>query len=167
MSLKLEPEYISQSWQADDCHPCQTRKWLIHKLEWPFVLMSTERSWRHNNQGYGIDVGPPSLTSWRRKWQPTPAFLPGESHGRRSLAGYGPWGRKESDTTERLHSSLTSTVTNYTNQAQAQLTGSTTRGWQLFHIKKAWVLGDFPRGPVVTTLCFQSNRPGFDSWSGS
>ena len=34
---------------------------------------------------------------WRRKWQPTPVFLPGESHGQRSLAGYGPWGRKESD----------------------------------------------------------------------
>ena len=31
---------------------------------------------------------------WRRKWQPTPAFLPGKSHGQRSLAGYGPWGCK-------------------------------------------------------------------------
>ena len=38
-----------------------------------------------------------------RKWQPTPVFLPGESHGRRSLEGYSSWGRKESDTTERLH----------------------------------------------------------------
>ena len=37
---------------------------------------------------------------WRRKWQPIPVFLPGESHGQRSLAGHGPWGRKESDTTE-------------------------------------------------------------------
>ena len=37
---------------------------------------------------------------WRRKWQPTPGFLPGESHGQRSLAGYSPRGRKESDTTE-------------------------------------------------------------------
>ena len=40
---------------------------------------------------------------WRRKWQPTPVFLPGESHGWRSVVGYSPWGRKESDTTERLH----------------------------------------------------------------
>ena len=56
---------------------------------------------------------------WRRKWQPTPVFLPGEwteeptesvgwqrvghTHGRRSLVGYSPWGREESDTTERLH----------------------------------------------------------------
>ena len=37
---------------------------------------------------------------WRRKWQPTPLFLPGEFHGQRSLAGYNPWGHKESDTAE-------------------------------------------------------------------
>ena len=36
------------------------------------------------------------------KWQPTPIFLPGELHGQRSLAGYSPWGRKESDSIERL-----------------------------------------------------------------
>ena len=35
-----------------------------------------------------------------RKWQPTPVFLPGESHGQRRLVGYSPWGCKESDTTE-------------------------------------------------------------------
>ena len=40
---------------------------------------------------------------WRRKWQSTPIFLPGESHGQRSLVGYSPRGCKESDTTERLH----------------------------------------------------------------
>ena len=43
---------------------------------------------------------------WRRKWQSTPSLLPGKSHGRRSLIGYSPWGRKESDMTERLHSEL-------------------------------------------------------------
>jgi len=37
---------------------------------------------------------------WRRKWQPTPVFLPGESQGRRSLVGCCLWGRTESDTTE-------------------------------------------------------------------
>ena len=35
--------------------------------------------------------------------QPTPVFTPGKSHGRRSLVGYSPWGRKELDTNERLH----------------------------------------------------------------
>ena len=39
---------------------------------------------------------------WRRAWQPTPVFLPGESHGQRSLVGYSPWGCKELDTTEWL-----------------------------------------------------------------
>ena len=37
---------------------------------------------------------------WRRKWQHTPVFLPGESHGQRSLVGCSPWGRTESDMTE-------------------------------------------------------------------
>ena len=37
---------------------------------------------------------------WRREWLPTPVFLPGESHGQRSLKGYSPWGHKESDETE-------------------------------------------------------------------
>ena len=40
---------------------------------------------------------------WRRQWQPTPALLPGKSHGWRSLVGCSPWGHGESDTTERLH----------------------------------------------------------------
>ena len=40
---------------------------------------------------------------WRRKWQSSPVLLPGKSHGQRSLVGCSPWGRKESDTTERLH----------------------------------------------------------------
>ena len=40
---------------------------------------------------------------WRRQWQPTPVLLPGKSHGWRSLVGCSPWGREESDMTERLH----------------------------------------------------------------
>ena len=39
---------------------------------------------------------------FRKKWKPTPAFLPGKSHRQRSLVGYSPWGHKESDTTEQL-----------------------------------------------------------------
>ena len=49
---------------------------------------------------YGFD---PSVGKiWRRKWLPTPVFLPGEFYGQRSLMGYSPWDHKESDTTERL-----------------------------------------------------------------
>ena len=55
-----------------------------------------------------LRVGHDSVTSfslftfmhWRRKWQPTPVFLPGESQGRRSLVGCRLWGGTESDTTE-------------------------------------------------------------------
>ena len=40
--------------------------------------------------------------NWRRKWQPTPVFLPGKSYGQRSLEDYSPWGHKELDLTEGL-----------------------------------------------------------------
>ena len=43
------------------------------------------------------------VSSWRRRWHPTPVLLPEKSHGRRSLVGCSPWGGEESDTTERLH----------------------------------------------------------------
>ena len=49
--------------------------------------------------GFDLWVG---KISWRRKWQPTPVLLPGKSRELKSLVGYSPWGRKESDTTEQL-----------------------------------------------------------------
>ena len=42
------------------------------------------------------------MSMYGRKWQPTPIVLPGEFHGQRNLAGYSPWGLKESDMTQRL-----------------------------------------------------------------
>ena len=48
-------------------------------------------------------IGLAMLSFRRRQWHPTPVLLPGKSHGRRSLVGCSPWGREESDTTERLH----------------------------------------------------------------
>ena len=57
---------------------------------------------------YGFDPWVRKIP-WRREWQPTPVFLPGELHGQRSLAGYSPWGRKESDTTESVALSLSLT----------------------------------------------------------
>ena len=52
---------------------------------------------KHKRHGFNPWVG---KISWRRKWQPTPVFLPGESHEQRSLAGYSLWYHKESDMTE-------------------------------------------------------------------
>ena len=48
---------------------------------------------------------------WRRAWQPTSVFLPGESHGQRSLVGYSPQGGKELDMTEDAHSELYKSAT--------------------------------------------------------
>ena len=52
---------------------------------------------RHKRFRFGPWVG---KIPWRRAWQPTPVFLPGEPHGQRSMAGYSLWGCKESDMTE-------------------------------------------------------------------
>ena len=46
------------------------------------------------------DVRDSGTIPWRRKWQPTPVFLPGESHGQTSLVVYGSYGNEESDMTE-------------------------------------------------------------------
>ena len=52
---------------------------------------------RHKRHGFNPWV---EKIPWTGAWQPTPVFLPGESHGQRSLADYSPWGCKESDTSE-------------------------------------------------------------------
>ena len=44
-----------------------------------------------------------NANQWRKQWHPTPVLLTGKSHGQKSLVGCRPWGREESDTTERLH----------------------------------------------------------------
>ena len=56
---------------------------------------------------------------WRRKWQPTPVFLPGESHGWRNLVGYSPRGRRESDTTEWLHFHFQGSVSRAKQRSEA------------------------------------------------
>ena len=58
---------------------------------------STHEYKRRRRGGFYLWVGE---IPWRRKWQPTPVFWPGEIHGQRSLVGSSPWGLKESDTTE-------------------------------------------------------------------
>ena len=64
---------------------------------------------------------------WRRKWQCTPVYLPGKSHGQRSLAGYSAWGRKESDMTGRLHfTGNTGAQSSFTYEGSSQMDGM---GW--------------------------------------
>ena len=73
---------------------------------------------------------------WRRKWQPTPMFLPGESQGQGSLVGCRLWGHTESDTTERLSSSSRSishltTVLIFFFSVAELLRFGITLGWKL------------------------------------
>ena len=51
------------------------------------------------------------IPGWRRKWQPTPLFLPEKSNGQRNLAGYSPWGCKKSDRTEHTPNNKTTRKT--------------------------------------------------------
>ena len=73
-----------------------------------------------------------TLMHWRRQWQPTPVFLPGESQGRGSLAGCRLWGRTESDTTEA------------TQQQQQQRSGSRC-------LLRLWCVPDTALGAVMDT----------------
>ena len=54
---------------------------------------------RHKRGGFDLSI---KKIPWRRAWQPTPVFLPGEFHGQRRLADCSPLGHKELDTTEKL-----------------------------------------------------------------
>ena len=63
------------------------------------------------NAGY-LGLIPVGKIPWKKTWQPTLVFLPGKSHGQRSLAGYSPWGHKESDMTEQLSTAPIKQVTN-------------------------------------------------------
>ena len=71
---------------------------------------------------------------WRREWLPTPVFLPGKSHGHRSLPGYSSWAHKGLDTTKQLILSLSVTIGNRRGRKKAA--GCHDSKWQhcdLFH----------------------------------
>ena len=75
-----------------------TLAWKIPRTEEPGRLQSMGSL----RVGHDCATALPLFTfmHWRRKWQPTPVFLPGESQGQRSLVGCRLWGRTESDMTE-------------------------------------------------------------------
>ena len=77
--------------------------WLIRTSwmkEWASLMVQWRICPQCRRHGFNSWVGE---IPWWREWLPTPVSLPGESHGQWSLVGYSPWGRKEPDTTERLH----------------------------------------------------------------
>ena len=69
-------------------------KWMIFLIHGQIICLQCRR---HRKCRSDPQVW---MVHWRRKWQPTSVFLPGESHGQRSLVGYSPKGHKESDMTE-------------------------------------------------------------------
>ena len=76
------------------------RSWLLFEHSFPRWLSSKESACqcrRHRRCRFNPWV---RKIPWRRKWQPTPVFLPGKFHRQRTLAGYSPWGLKVLDTTE-------------------------------------------------------------------
>ena len=84
-------------------------------------------------------------------------FLPGESHGRRSLAGYSPWGRKESDMTEWLHFTTTKTVISF----------YCLKNFPITLCSQVTIHGGFPDGVSGKELACQYRRHGrwgFDPW---
>ena len=95
--------YISQEWVCLSHSGRQTSAQINYFLI-PKRLPSIKGRWGmpfpiHSWAGFNMFA----CTRWRRQWQPTPVLLPGDSHGWRSLVGCSPWGREESNTTERLH----------------------------------------------------------------
>ena len=98
------------------CHKGFTCLACILSGEWegPHYLAhgTAMKQWSNPCKALGAETGTQwansaglTATCWAAgpHWQPTPGFLPGETHGRRSLVGYGPWGCRELDTTEQLH----------------------------------------------------------------
>ena len=75
-----------------------TLAWKIPWVEEPGGLQSTGSQRVGHDWATSLSLFP--FMHWRRQWQPTPVFLPGESQGRGSLVGCRLWGRTESDTTE-------------------------------------------------------------------
>jgi len=75
-----------------------TLAWQILQMEEPGGLQSMGSLGVRHDWATSLSIF--TFMHWRRKWQPTPVFLPGESQGRGSLVGCCHWGCTESDTTE-------------------------------------------------------------------
>ena len=81
-----------QGWQANS--------WSVPYFSVSFLVAQTVKNLPAVMETWVRSLGQVGKIPWRREWQPTPVFLPGKSHGQRSLEGYSSWGRKESVTTK-------------------------------------------------------------------
>ena len=95
--LSIRDAYWKIFWQNTVSGICF--KILQHLSRAPSVAQTGRICLQYRRPGFDPLVG---KIPWRRKWQHTPVFLPGKSHGQRSLVGYSLWGCKELDTTQQL-----------------------------------------------------------------
>ena len=102
--LSLNVEYISFCYTLG---PCSDKAMAPHSSPLVWKIPWTEEPGRLRSMGsrrvgynWASSLSLFTFMHWRRKWQPTPVFLPGESQGRGNLVGCRLWGRTESDTTE-------------------------------------------------------------------
>ena len=90
--------HLLSYWENAMAPHSSTLAWKIPWMEEPGRLQSMGSLRVGHDWATSLSLS--TFMHWRRKWQPTPVFLPGESQGWRSLVGCSPWGRTESDTTE-------------------------------------------------------------------
>ena len=98
VSFRVIPESITPASHVHLGHTCFFLS-LPGAYQVPLVVKKKKKKSAHlfrrlKRRGFNPWVG---KIPWRRKWQPTPVFLPGKSHGQRSLASYSHWGPKDSD----------------------------------------------------------------------
>ena len=96
LKKKKEREILHEVEKAMAPHS-STLAWKLPWTEEPAGLQSM--GWLRVGHNWATSLSLFPFMHWRRKWQPTPVFLPGESQGRGSLVGCCLWGRTESDTT--------------------------------------------------------------------
>ena len=100
ISAFSHPSAYHHSWNQRPMHNFRGKNYLATELKVSRIIQELPRQhsdkesacqcWRHRRCKFDPWVG---KISWRRAWQPTPVFLPGESHGQRSLVGYSAWGQ--------------------------------------------------------------------------
>ena len=109
MKVKRESEVTQSCLTLSDPMDCSLPGSSIHGifqarvLEWGAIAFSgKELVVKKCRRGDAVFHPRAGKIPWRRAWQPTPVFLPGEPEGQRSLAGYSSWGHKELGTTKGL-----------------------------------------------------------------
>ena len=140
--------------------PCSSLSALLGLPRW---LSGKESTSQCRRCGFSPWVG---KIPWRRKWQPTPVFLAGKSHGQRSLEGYSTWGCKESDRTEWLNDNNNNILSYYWNITTTLMRHGcccyphfivkeieTQRGWAWAHLRVTSERVSADPGTWIQVLC--------------